>query len=308
MSLVQAKMILGNTGCLFLPGICIPFYRITEKEWILLDCGPSSQRENLLGFFRDNGIEVRAVLVSHAHYDHVENCSCLQERYGARIVMTAFDAGMTHNALALKACFYSHTVQDNEVYCGQMVCRADQILSPGAKEAEVCGVIFKLFPLPGHAASHMGIETPDGVIYLADSLFGPRELEWEKLFYMLDWTRALETMEWIRKLPYKDKAYVLAHQGIVREEIASLAEKNLRQMKEGLEEMRNLCQGENTLEELAGKVARAKNTSVKTVEKARLLERLVRSMAEYWLEQGELNVRLRDGILVYVRREEKNDV
>ena len=308
MSLVHAEMIYKNTGCLFLPSICIPFYRITEGEWILLDCGSHFEREHLMEYLREKRIRVRAVICSHAHFDHIENSRQLQETYGAQLVMTALDAGLVHDGLSLKACFYSHTVQDNEVYCGQMVCRADQILSPGAKEAEVCGVIFKLFPLPGHAASHMGIETPDGVMYLADSLFGPRELEWEKLFYMLDWTRALETMEWIRKLPYKDKAYVLAHQGIVREEIASLAEKNLRQMKEGLEEMRNLCQGENTLEELAGKVARAKNTSVKTVEKARLLERLVRSMAEYWLEQGELNVRLRDGILVYVRREEKNNV
>ena len=306
MSLVRAEMILGNTGCLFLPGICIPFYRAAEKEWILLDCGPSSQRENLLGFLDENGIRVRAVLVSHAHFDHVENCACLQQRYGARIVMTAFDGGMTHDALALKACFYSHTVQDNEAYCGQMICRADQILSPDAKETEVCKAVFRLIPLPGHAASQMGIVTPDGVMYLADSLFGPKELEWEKLFYMLDWTEALKTMERIPELSYQ--AYILAHRAIVRGEIASLAEQNRRQMKKGLKEMLDLCQGENTLEELARKVAQAKHTSVKTVEKARFLERLVRSMAEYWLEQGDLNIKRRDGIVVYARREEKEDV
>lgn len=87
MSSVRAEMILGNTGCLLFPGICIPFYRIAEKEWILLDCGPSSHRENLLRFLDERGIRVRAVLVSHAHFDHVENCSCLQERYKARIVI-----------------------------------------------------------------------------------------------------------------------------------------------------------------------------------------------------------------------------
>ena len=306
MSSVRAEMILGNTGCLLFPGICIPFYRIAEKEWILLDCGPSSHRENLLRFLDERGIRVRAVLVSHAHFDHVENCSCLQERYKARIVMTAFDAGMTHDLLALKACFYSHTVQDNEAYCGQMVCRADRILPPDAEETEVFGASFKLYPLPGHAASHIGIATPDGVMYLADSLFGLRNLEREKLFYMLDWTRALETMEEIPMLQYK--AYVLAHQGVIGEEISQLAEENRRQLTKGLEEMLDLCRGENTLEELARKAARAKNTPIKTVEKARFLERLVRSMAEYWLERGALKVQLRDGILVYVRSEEKKYV
>ena len=113
-------------------------------------------------------------------------------------------------------------------------------------------------------------------------------------------------MERISKLSYQ--AYILAHRAIVRGEIAPLAEQNRRQMRKGLEEMLDLCQGENTLEELARKVAQAKHTYVKTVEKARFLERLVRSMAEYWLEQGDLNIRLRDGILVYARREEKEDV
>ena len=44
MSLVHAEMIYKNTGCLFLPSICIPFYRITEGEWILLDCGSHFER------------------------------------------------------------------------------------------------------------------------------------------------------------------------------------------------------------------------------------------------------------------------
>ena len=89
-------------------------------------------------------------------------------------------------------------------------------------------------------------------MYLADSLFGLRNLEREKLFYMLDWTRALETMEEIPKLQYK--AYVLAHQGVIGEEISQLAEENRRQLTKGLEEMLVLCRGENTLEELTAKL------------------------------------------------------
>ena len=39
MSPVRVETVYGNTGCLFLTGICIPFYRLGEKEWILLDSG-----------------------------------------------------------------------------------------------------------------------------------------------------------------------------------------------------------------------------------------------------------------------------
>lgn len=130
MSLVHAEMIYKNTGCLFLPSICIPFYRITEGEWILLDCGSHFEREHLMEYLREKRIRVRAVICSHAHFDHIENSRQLQETYGAQLVMTALDAGLVHDGLSLKACFYSHTVQDNEAVRPDMICSPDRILMP----------------------------------------------------------------------------------------------------------------------------------------------------------------------------------
>ena len=298
MSLVHAEMIYKNTGCLFLPSICIPFYRITEEEWILLDCGSHFEREHLMEYLREKRIRVRAVICSHAHFDHIENSRQLQETYGAQLVMTALDAGLVHDGLSLKACFYSHTVQDNEAVRPDMICSPDRILMPDERQVQICGVSFEMLPLPGHAASHMGILTPDGVLYLADSVFSVRELEQEKLFYMLDWTRALETMKRIEGFHYK--RYILAHQGVC-EEIGELAQENQRRLTGVLEELLALCDGEYTLEELARRLAQAKNSHVGSVEKARFMERLTRSMTEYWLERGALQIQLRDGIMVYTR-------
>lgn len=298
MNMVRAEMICKNTGCLFLGGVCVPFYCLSEREWILLDCGSHFDRERLMAYLSEKKIQVRGVLCSHAHYDHVENNRCMQETYGARIVMTAFDAGMVHDALSLKSCFYSHTPTDNELFCGDMICRADQILPPDVKEAEVCGVNFEMLPLPGHAASHFGIVTPDKVMYLADSLFTPSVLEKEKLFYMLSWTQALETMKELEQLPYHQ--YILAHQGISYE-VKELARDNRQHLLKNLEELLDLCAGESTLEELTRRLAKAKGTSIRSIEKARFMERLVRSMAEYWLEKGTLEIRLREGIPVYIR-------
>ena len=299
MSPVRVETVYGNTGCLFLTGICIPFYRLGEKEWILLDSGSRFVRGELLSYLDAHQIRVRAVLCSHAHFDHIENNRCLQESHGAGIVMTAFDGGMAHDALALKACFYSQTESDNEVNCGEMICRADCILHPDERRTKICGTWFELLPLPGHAASHMGILTPDGVMYLADSLFTSQVLEREKLFYMFSWRRALETMERIQS--FRFQRYILAHQG-VESEICGLAAWNRKRLEQELEALLWLCIGEPGLEELAGRVAEARGISVQSVKKARFMERTVRSMAEYWLEQGELEIRLKDGRLVYVRR------
>lgn len=45
------------------------------------------------------------------------------------------------------------------------------MILPGQEQVQVCGVQFRILSLPGHAASHMGFVTPDGVAYLADSMF-----------------------------------------------------------------------------------------------------------------------------------------
>ncbi|MFR4512959.1 MAG: hypothetical protein ACLT4E_13225 [Clostridium sp.] len=66
-----------------------------------------------------------------------------------------------------------------------MLCKADQIILPGQEQVQVCGVQFRILSLPGHAASHMGFVTPDGVAYLADSMFDRESLKKGRLFYML---------------------------------------------------------------------------------------------------------------------------
>ena len=44
--MIYEEHVLGNTGCLFLGGSCIPFYRISGKQWILLDSGPRCIRDS----------------------------------------------------------------------------------------------------------------------------------------------------------------------------------------------------------------------------------------------------------------------
>ena len=294
--MVKERMVSGNTGCLMLPGNCVPFYCIGGKEWILLDSGSRFVRQELSEYLEQNEITVKAVICSHAHFDHTENNRFLQEKYGAEIIMTAYDAGTVHDALALKSCFYSHTAQENESGNGEMLCRADRVLPLDASDVEVCGARFELVPLPGHAASHMGIVTPDNVIYLADSLFTRDALQASRLIYMLSWSLTLKTLEQIKDFHYEK--YILAHCGAV-DEIKMLAEENICQFTRILEKFQSLCQEEGTLEELTRRVIRAGGHVVRRWDKARLYERIVRSMTEYLLEEGKLHMKIRDGIIVY---------
>ena len=185
----------GNTGCLYLRGNCIPVYCMSEKEWIIMDSGSRYDREELIRFLGENAIRVKAVLTSHAHYDHVGNHALLQEMYGCECVMSAFDAGALRDTVALKSCFYSCTETEIRNHFSDMVCRADRLIEDGAGEILVSGIPFQVIGLPGHAASQVGFMTPDKVVYLGDCLLGPSEARQEKVIYMLNWRTALDTMK-----------------------------------------------------------------------------------------------------------------
>ena len=292
----HAVQVAGKTGCLYLMGNCIPYYAVKEKEWVLMDSGSRLARTELAEYLSENKISVRAVLCSHGHYDHTENNRFLQEEYGAELVMSCLDAGVLQDTLSLKTVFYSNTILDNEREWSDMLCKADQLILPGQDQVKVCGVQFQILSLPGHAASHMGFVTPDGVAYLADSMFDWESLKKGQLFYMLCWSQTLKTLERIKGFGYKK--YILAHYGVF-DGVKDLAEENIRRFKEILEDLKPLISRDITLEQLTAKVINDLGHPVKRLEKARLYERIVRSMLEYLLEQGDVSCYVKDGSVCY---------
>lgn len=290
--MARAEHIVGNTGCLYITGNGIPYYQTAEKEWILMDSGFHGARGELAAYLKEHEIRVKAVLCSHAHFDHVENCRYLQETYGAQIIMSGLDAGMLESPVTLKAVFYSNTINENIYDFGDMVCKADKILMPGQKQVEVCGADFEILYLPGHAASHLGFVTPDGAAYLADSMFSRDMLASGKLFYMLCWPETLKTLEKIKDFHYN--RYILSHSGVV-EDIRTLAEENELRFLQILEEIRELITEEITLEQLVAKVVESWKSPVKRLGKARLFERIIRSMSEYLVDEGQIQYEIKNG-------------
>ena len=78
-----------------------------------------------------------------------------------------------------------------------------------------------------------------------------------------------------------------------------LAEENIQRFKEILRDMKPLISEDITLEQLTAKVINDMGHPVKRLEKAKLYERIVRSMLEYLLEQGDVSCYVRDNSVCY---------
>ena len=67
-----------------------------------MDSGPFSIRGELDQYLKKHGIEIRAVLCSHAHFDHTENNSFLQKEYGAELYLSVYDSEILGKRLTIQ--------------------------------------------------------------------------------------------------------------------------------------------------------------------------------------------------------------
>ena len=125
-------------------------YIVTENgtDAVLIDCGGAQP----LAFARQKGLNIRSVLLTHGHFDHIAGCAELQAA-GAQIGCAAAEKLLITSpanlaaemGVRIPAFSLDFTFQDGD-------------------ELDLCGLKFTVLATPGH--------TPGGVCFLCgDSLF-----------------------------------------------------------------------------------------------------------------------------------------
>lgn len=125
-------------------------YIITENgtDAVLIDCGGAQP----LAFARQKGLNIRSVLLTHGHFDHIAGCAELQAA-GAQIGCAEAEKSLLTSPANLAA----------EMGVRIPAFSVDFTFQDG-DELDLCGLKFTVLATPGH--------TPGGVCFLCgDSLF-----------------------------------------------------------------------------------------------------------------------------------------
>lgn len=119
------------------------------KEAVIID--PADIPANLNAYIKQEGLTIKAILLTHAHFDHVMGIDKAIELYGQMPVYVGKqDLELLHNAVLNE----SLTFTDGYTYDGGDAIYDGQVLS-------VIGCDFKVIHTPGH--------TPGGVCYYLES-------------------------------------------------------------------------------------------------------------------------------------------
>ena len=200
-----------KTGYVSIGNAFVPGYFLTENELVLIDSGPIESLR-LMELLESNHWKVRAVIHTHIHIDHVSNNDLLEKMfpdivfYASRIETEAIKS--PENMVAMMGFW---TIEQ-----GQAAMKIyPHHFTPVDLEKKVLnidGSVFELIDLPGHSIGHMAVVTPDHVCCLGDAIVSEDVLNMSKQPYLLQFERAVQSMEKVRELSYP--YYMLAHKSV----------------------------------------------------------------------------------------------
>jgi hydroxyacylglutathione hydrolase len=295
MELIQVR---GNTWAARTKGLTIPFYRLNDRDVVMLDTGYAHpQREEFDEFLPKYGLRPAGVIVTHTHRDHSGNTEYFKKKYGSVTAAGEYEAKAGSDLNISRLPYYTLTPAEARMLA-DFLYTTDVVIGDGQKTLSFCGAEFGILRLPGHTPGQIGVVTPDNVAYLADALMGRVILDTAKLPTVDNHGDDIETKKSLLAL-HCDK-YVLAHSDIC-DDITELVERNLGFLSEKEAAMLAALQngmGYETWEE-AFYIAAGMHTKNPLI--CGVYERNFRSFAGYLADIGRVRIDRVNGVNHYTK-------
>lgn len=130
-----------------------------SHEAIIIDAPPDSA-EQLLDAVRDDGYQVKLIVLTHAHFDHVIDAAKLKQETGAPLAIS--EDAMLQLRQVIQEGQAPYTVEE---------IGPDQYLAEG-DEIAVGSLRFSILETPGHAPGQVSLyEAAEQVMFGGDTLF-----------------------------------------------------------------------------------------------------------------------------------------
>ena len=283
--------VLGNTYAAVGSTALLPIYKLNERDIVLIDTGYAKlDRAGLVNLLDGSGLVPKYVLCSHAHFDHTGNVRHLQERYGAKAILSLIEAGISVNPDRYRANYVALTYGKSRELFLEECFTADRVLRETDTSLELDGRTFGILPLPGHSAGHLGFVTPDGAAYVGDCLISQSEIDGAKLPTSMFIARDLESKAYLKTTDYP--VYILAHKEVVRREaLEGLIDRNIDFIQRKRAELLEVLEDGMTFSEWIGAFCQRENVRTHNELKFSIVERNFSNFVSWLTDSGALMVR-----------------
>lgn len=294
---MQLNHIAGNSY--YLDGEdAVGVYIFPDHSCLLIDSGPSeSHAKKIMKVLDEQGINVRAILNTHAHVDHCGGNSYIKAQTKCKIMASAASAAVIENPLLGPAMLFSayplRVLRSRALMPHPS--KVDDIIQPGLNK--INNWEFQTLDLPGHSLGQIGLVTPDGVAFLGDSLMHGDMLASYPFLYMVDITSQLATLDFILQKNWPQ--VFLTHGGLV-DDLALCVKNNQARINDIIDEIMALLETSRSREEILAAMIKKYELRVNSVQYY-LVSSTISAFLSHLCQQKKLYNKVEEGVMKFSR-------
>jgi glyoxylase-like metal-dependent hydrolase (beta-lactamase superfamily II) len=180
---------------------------------------------------------LKAVINTHSNADHTGGNRYLQQTYGCPVFSSGIEAALSRYPVLEPAFLYGGFPPEE--------LRHKFFLAEASDAKETADPAFpaelRVVDLPGHFFGHIGVKSPDGTVYIGDSVSGAAVLEKYRITFIYDVAAYLDTLSALENM--EADLFVPAHAAAAAD-IKPLVELNRKQIFEIAERITAFCGSE----------------------------------------------------------------
>ncbi len=132
-----------------------------EKTLIGAVVDPGAEAQHILARATDLGLEIRYIILTHGHVDHIGALAEVREATGAEVLIHAEDAPMLIDSRQNLSVFVGANIKSKP---------ADRLLQEG-DTINVGNIVIEVIHTPGHTRGGISLKCAPDVIITGDTLF-----------------------------------------------------------------------------------------------------------------------------------------
>lgn len=270
----------------------IGIYKISDKEAFLIDSGNDKDAgKKVLKILDGMGLTLKGIINTHSHADHVGGNKYLQQNTGCKVFAQGIEKAFTEKTILEPSFLYGGFPYGDLKHKFLL---AQESVVKDFSDADFPSEL-EIIQLPGHSFDMIGIKTPDGAVFVADSVSSQSTLEKYKISFIYDVAKYLETLDLLENM--QAEIFVPSHAEPC-DNMKFLCEINRKTVFEIAEKIKELLKEETCFEVLLKKLFDLYVLDM-TNEQYVLVGSTVRSYLSWLKDKGEITVNIKDNMLLW---------
>ncbi len=272
---------------------------IEDNRAILIDSGSDKEAgRQILKVLKENEWDLSLIINTHSNADHIGGNEFLQKRTGCRIAATAMEAAFTEHPV-LEASLLNGGFPHKRLQSKFLLAKASGVTDRIANSGQILNTALNAVPLPGHFLDMIAVETPDNVLFTADSVISRDILSKYHIHFLYDVKSHFETLEILKKR--EDKLFVPSHgKPVSLTGFIELVDYNKHKINENINVVLESISAEITSEEILAGVCRHYKIELNANQYV-LIFSTVRSILSYLLDEKLVDVSYSSGQMLWRR-------